>query len=136
MNGMSYSPWDFMRRLRRQFESEVEDLLKTIKEIESRTGCIMPLYSLVETEDEYVLTVDMPGVRKEDIDMQVFEKHIAVEAPCYMKIPSRRQGNRYRLMVELPQSINPESVRARYLQGVLEVRINKRTSKGVKINIE
>jgi HSP20 family protein len=133
---MSHSPWDLVQRLRRQFESEVEDLLRTIKEIESRTGCIMPLYNLVETEDEYVLTVDMPGVRKEDIDMQVFEKHITIEAPCHMNIPSRRHGNRYRLMVELPQAINPETVKARYLHGVLEVRINKRIGRGVKINIE
>jgi HSP20 family protein len=96
----------------------------------------MPLYNLVETEDEYVLTVDMPGVRKEDIDMQVFEKHITIEAPCHMNIPSRRHGNRYRLMVELPQAINPETVKARYLHGVLEVRINKRMRGGFKINIE
>ncbi len=117
-------------------EAEVEELMRMIKEVETRTGCIMPLYNVMETEDEYVVTVDMPGVKKEDINLQVYENKIAVEAPCKMDIPSRRYGNRYRLLIDLPKQIEPSAVRARYVQGVLEVKVSKKTDRGVRIVVE
>ncbi len=117
-------------------EAEVEELMRMIKEVETRTGCIMPLYNVMETEDEYIVTVDMPGVKREDIDLQVYENKIAIEAPCRMDIPSRRYGNRYRLLIDLPKPIDPSFVRARYVQGVLEVKVGKKAGRGVKIAVE
>ncbi|MEM2515618.1 MAG: hypothetical protein QW419_03645 [Candidatus Caldarchaeum sp.] len=60
---MSTSPWEWIRRLQKRVEAEMEEAMRLIKEVESRTGCIMPLYNVVETEDMYVVTVDMPGVK-------------------------------------------------------------------------
>ncbi|MEM2237188.1 MAG: Hsp20/alpha crystallin family protein [Candidatus Caldarchaeum sp.] len=133
---MSSTPWDWFKRIQKRMETEVEELMRMIKEVESRTGCIMPLYNVVETEDMYVITVDMPGVRREDIELQVYENQLAVEAPCRMETPSRRYGSRYKLLIDLPKPIDPAAVKARYLQGVLEVRVSKKAGKGVRIAVE
>lgn len=117
-------------------ESEIEETMRMIKEAEMRTGCIMPLYEVVESENEYVVTIDMPGVRKEEIDLHVYEDGLSVEAPCRSDIPSRRYGNRYRLMVRLPREVDVSSANARYLHGVLEVKIAKKSSRGTRIKIE
>jgi len=117
-------------------EEEAEELFRLIKEVEQRTGCIVPLHNVIETEDEYVVTVDMPGVRKEDIDVRVHENQIAIEAPCRMEIPSRRLGNRYKLLVDLPKQVDPNMVKARYQLGVLEIRVSKKRQAGVRIPVE
>lgn len=117
-------------------EREMEETMRMIKEAEMRTGCIMPLYNVTESEREYVVTVDMPGVRKEDIEIEVFENGLMVEAPCRPDIPSGRYGNRYRLMVELPSGLDTSSATARYLHGVLEVKVSKKGARGTKIKVE
>ncbi|MEM2095676.1 MAG: Hsp20/alpha crystallin family protein [Candidatus Caldarchaeum sp.] len=127
---------DWFRRLQKRMEMEIDEMMKTIKEVESRTGCIIPLYDVVETEDEYVVTIDMPGVRREEIDLQVYENQLGVEAPCSTNIPSRRYGGRYRLLIELPKPIDHSAVKARYVHGVLEVRVSKKAGRGVKIAVE
>lgn len=117
-------------------ENEIEQTMRMIKEAEMRTGCIMPLYHIMESENEYVVTIDMPGVRKEEIDLQVYEDRLSVEAPCRRDIPSGRYGNRYRLLVELPSAVDVNSAKARYVQGVLEVMVAKKGRKGTKIAVE
>lgn len=117
-------------------EDEIEQTMRMIKEAEMRTGCIMPLYNVVETENEYIVTVDMPGVKKEEIELQAYEDRLSIEAPCREHIPSRRFGNRYRLLVELPGGVDVSSASARYLHGVLEVKIAKKGRKGTKIVVE
>uniref|UniRef100_A0A7C5LCS4 Hsp20/alpha crystallin family protein n=1 Tax=Caldiarchaeum subterraneum TaxID=311458 RepID=A0A7C5LCS4_CALS0 len=133
---MSTSPWEWIRRLQKRVEAEMEEAMRLIKEVESRTGCIMPLYNVVETEDMYVVTVDMPGVKRDEIELQVFENQLAIEAPCRSDLPSRRYGNKYKVLIDLPRPINPEQVKARYVQGVLEVRVSKKAGRGVRIPVE
>ncbi|MDW8360601.1 MAG: Hsp20/alpha crystallin family protein, partial [Candidatus Caldarchaeum sp.] len=78
----------------------------------------------------------MPGVNREEIDLQVYENQLGVEAPCRSDIPSRRFGGRYRLLIEFPKPIDPSAVKARYVHGVLEVRVSKKSSRGVRIKVE
>lgn len=134
---MAESPWEWMRRIQRRLEREMEERMRLIKEAEIRTGCIMPLYEVIETETEYAVTIDMPGVKKEEIDLQVYENRLAVEGPCREDLPSRRFGNRYRLLIDLPEAVDASDVKARYLHGVLEIRVKKKKKgRGAKIPVE
>ncbi len=114
----------------------MERTMRMIKEAEMRTGCLMPLHHVMDTEDQYVITIDMPGADKEKIDLYADENRIIVEAPCRQDIPSARYGNRYRLMIELPTAIDTSNIKARYIQGVLEIRVSKKKTRGTKIKIE
>ncbi len=114
----------------------MERTMRMIKEAEMRTGCLMPLHQIVDTENEYVITIDMPGADKEKIDLYADENRLTIEAPCRQDIPSARYGNRYRLMIELPTTVDISNIKARYLQGVLEVRIPKKKTRGTKIKVE
>lgn len=133
---MSESPWEWLRRIQRRMEDEMERTMRMIKEAEMRTGCLMPLHHVMDTEDEYVITIDMPGADKEKIDLYADENRLIVEAPCRQDIPSARYGNRYRLMIELPTAIDTSNIKARYIQGVLEIRVSKKKTRGTKIKIE
>lgn len=47
-----------------------------------------PLSDIAETEDAYVLTIDLPGVRKDQIDVEVHDREVTVTG----EITRREQG--------------------------------------------
>lgn len=103
-------------------------------------GCIEPLYNIVEREDEIRISVDLPGVEKDDIKLTLHEDSIMVEGVCRKETPTVRRlsGRRplyYSLRIPLPTRIEEESARARYSNGILEVVLMKR-KRGRRIPVE
>ncbi len=130
------SPWEWIRRLQRQMEREADEIFRSIKEFEARTGCIIPLHDLVESGDEVILSVDLPGVVKEDITLEVTETQVTLEAPCRTPLPSSKLGRRYLLRIDMPTELDTSTVKARLQNGVLEVRALKKRARGTKIKVE
>uniref|UniRef100_A0A7C3M9P9 Hsp20/alpha crystallin family protein n=1 Tax=Archaeoglobus fulgidus TaxID=2234 RepID=A0A7C3M9P9_ARCFL len=100
----------------------------TIKEtgIEERR----PLVDVIETDTEIQVIAEMPGVNKEDIEVNATETTLEIRA--------EGENRKYYETVELPSEIDPDSAKARYNNGVLEVILKKRTPKksGKKIQID
>ncbi len=101
---------------------------KIIKEgIEERK----PLIDVIETDDEVQVIAEMPGVNKEDIDLSASEKSLEIRA--------EGENRRYYEVVDLPCEVIPESAKARYNNGVLEVVLKKKypsSKEKKKIRIE
>jgi len=89
-----------------------------------------PLIDVIETDDEVQVIAEMPGVNKEDIDLNATEKSLEIKA--------EGENRRYYEKVELPCEVISDSAKARYNNGVLEVvfKKKKRGEKGKKIKIE
>jgi len=89
-----------------------------------------PLIDVIETDDEVQVIAEMPGVKKEDIDLNATEKTLEIRA--------EGENRRYHEIVELPCEVIPESAKARYNNGVLEVVFKKKypEKKGKKIKVE
>ena len=127
--------WDIFRELEREITEEAERVIRQIKELEARTGCVTPLYEILEAEDAIIVSVDLPGSDKNEINLEVREGVLTIDAPC--KKPSPRHGERYFLQLRIPEDVEPEKASARYQNGVLEIRIPKRQpGRGVKIKVE
>ncbi|MET1125191.1 MAG: archaeal heat shock protein Hsp20 [Archaeoglobaceae archaeon] len=97
-----------------------------IKGIEERK----PLVDVIETDDEVQVVAEMPGVNKEDIELNATETTLEIRA--------EGENRRYYEVVELPAEVDPDSARARYNNGVLEVILKKKHPKktGKKIQVE
>lgn len=103
-----------------------------------------PLADLAETDDSYIVKVDLPGVRKDQVDVQVQDQQLSVTG----EIPepqdgegrrhhrrSRRTG-RFELHTYLPGDVNTDAVRAELADGVLTVTVPKaESSKPRKVEI-
>ncbi len=89
-----------------------------------------PLIDVIETDDEVQVIAEMPGVRKEDIDLNATERTLEIKA--------EGENRRYHEIVELPCEVIPDSAKARYNNGVLEVVFKKKhpERKGKKIKVE
>jgi HSP20 family protein len=96
----------------------------------------IPAFNVVEKQDGYHITADLPGVREEDVDVTVQDNHLIVsgsrkaeerqEGENYF-VYERRYGNFSRAFA-LPDNADSESVEASLNGGVLEVRVAKRES--------
>jgi len=125
---------DELRRMEAEMNRVEEEFFRMVKEAEGMRKQITPLYNLYESGDEVILTADLPGTSKEEIDLRVGEDYFRVEAPCKSPVRKVEEG-KYVLHVRLPFKIDPQSVRARYKEGVLEVVAKKKIT-GFRVKVE
>jgi len=86
---------------------------------------------LVEHDDEFVVTVDLPGFEREDVTIEVTDHTLRIEAEHeealdeeeenYLRRERRRESTRR--SVRLPDEVDKEGVEARMKNGVLTVTL-------------
>lgn len=111
------------------------------------TSTWSPLVDIKEEKDCFLVIADVPGVKKENIDISL-ENHVLTlkgerqfekteQHQGYTR-RERTQGQFYRRF-SLPQTADDAKITARYAHGVLEIRIPKRETaaeKKIEISID
>jgi HSP20 family protein len=93
----------------------------------------VPPMDLTEGEDGYVLRADLPGLSKEDIDIQVKDDVLTISGERKSEHHENGEGfyrversfGRFSRSLDLPTGIEADAVSADFDNGVLEVRIPK-----------
>jgi HSP20 family protein len=99
-----------------------------------------PSVDIYDKEGETVVHAELPGVKKEDISLDVQDgvmtikgKRISeeeIDEDGYHR-KERRYGSFLRT-IPLPEEIDPDQVKANYREGVLEVRIPRSKPSGMR----
>ena len=99
----------------------------------TKTEELLPSVDVYEEGNELVVKTDLPGVRKEDLQIDIThnlmtisgrkEREEKVESEHYYRF-ERAHGS-FSREFELPDGMDTEKARAHYENGVLEVRIPK-----------
>ncbi|MFQ5709899.1 MAG: Hsp20/alpha crystallin family protein [bacterium] len=92
-----------------------------------------PYADIEETDDDYVLRMDLAGISKKDINISLENNVLTVRGERKRDEADKRTvhvnerffGKFYRSFV-LPSTVDPDSVNAEYKDGVLTVTIKKR----------
>lgn len=87
-----------------------------------------PLVEVYEEGNEVIVVAEVPGVSKEDINLTAGEDELEISAEA--------PGRKYRKRVKLPSEIDPDSVKASYKNGVLEVRMRRKGGPRRRVKIE
>ncbi len=94
-----------------------------------------PLVDVIDEKDRVVVVAEIPGVEKEDIDVRVKDGKLIIRA--------KGREKKYYKEIKLPPGVKPETAKARYKNGVLEVVIEKerkeeeeREEGGIKVKVE
>lgn len=92
-----------------------------------------PFIDIVETDKEVVATVDMPGLEKGDININLTEDKLEISAETKKEeekkekdyiYKERRSGSYYR-SIPLPSHVDPDNTKAIYNNGVLQITMPK-----------
>jgi HSP20 family protein len=93
----------------------------------------VPAMDLAETDDEFILRADLPGLSDGDVSIELDDNVLTVSGERKAEHEERAQGY-YRVerasgtfsrALTLPEGIDPGSIQANFERGVLEVRIPK-----------
>lgn len=95
------------------------------------TEAFTPLADIEETDDAYIIEVELPGIKRDDIDVEVQGRRVVVsgerkerERSGILRSKARVTG-RFHYEAVLPGDIDADKVEARYEDGVLTVRLPK-----------
>jgi HSP20 family protein len=90
-----------------------------------------PPVDIEEQDDAYVIEAELPGVKREDVNIEVLGNELSItgeikerERQGVLRRRTRRVG-RFEYRVRLPEQVDSENVEANLAEGVLTVRIPK-----------
>ena len=127
----SFSP--FMNRL----EGEMEDLVERFwggnaGRLTTKPS-FAPTVDLVESEKQFEVTVDLPGLKPEEVEVELKNGDLWIsgrraeekeeKGKTYHRI-ERRHGE-FRRVLPLPATINAEKIEAKFDNGVLKIIVPK-----------
>jgi len=108
------------------------DEKKSWDEALEQESWVAPIVDIFETDDEYFLSVQMPGVKKDDIKIKLDDGSLVLMGRIEYDSTLNRKyilkeaeiGNYYRKF-KISDSIDAEKVDANFENGVLEVKLPK-----------
>lgn len=83
-----------------------------------------PLVDVIDKEKEVSVIVELPGVEKEDIKLEAKSETLSVKVDA--------KERKYSKEISLPAKVKPETAKATYKNGVLEVTLEKVTPSAEK----
>lgn len=99
-----------------------------------------PMVDIFETDDEVIVTAELPGLDKDDIKLYVTGNRLEISAEKTKEVTKpekkEREGEgsyvyrersvtRFYRSITLPATVNPEKAKSSYKNGILEVRMPK-----------
>jgi HSP20 family molecular chaperone IbpA len=100
------------------------------EETRSSEKFIRPAVNIIETEEGLVLTADMPGATKENLDVNVEKGILTITAPAGHTVPGTQAYREFELATyyrqfAIPESLDHEKATADYVNGILTLRVPK-----------
>jgi len=94
---------------------------------------LKPLADVKETEEEVIVTMDLPGMDKADVDISVTENSLEVKAERKTEEEEKEEEfyrkertiSRFERSLTLPAEVKAEEAKASLKEGVLEVHLPK-----------
>ncbi len=136
----------------RQLASTFEDLAKEFESMfgrpvsassifeKSENGRFVPSLDISETAEGYEVSVDIPGVKPEDVKLEIHENQLVVSGKR-VSCTEKKEKNYHRVersfgefqrAVLLPSAVDQDKIEATYDAGVLHVNLPKAIKNGAK----
>ena len=134
---MALIRWEPVRELN-TIQTEMNRLFNTFFDSPAPAGGAtqrrwIPAMDLVETENEFVLRADLPGLSENDVHIQLEDSVLTISGERRAEHEERKEGyyrverssGRFSRSLTLPEGVDADAVTANFNHGVLEVRVPK-----------
>lgn len=124
--GVSWDPYRDVNR----FDQLIRTLFAEAPGLTPQGALAIPV-DIEETEDAYVVDVDLPNVNPDGVTIEMRGEELRIsgqfeqrERSGVMRRQSRQQGE-FEYVVDLPSDLDPNRVDATYDRGVLRISVSK-----------
>lgn len=127
------NPFEDIERMLERMTEQFEDF-EDFRGFEAGFGSRLKV-DLEDRPDEYIVTADLPGYDKDDIDVQLADQTVRISAEHETAAEDEEPGRYVRRertresmsrSISLPEPVDEEDVSARFKNGVLTVTLRKR----------
>ncbi|MDD5417725.1 MAG: Hsp20/alpha crystallin family protein [Candidatus Nanoarchaeia archaeon] len=118
-----------MANMRKRFNEQMGKTLKDLK-----TGIRLPRVHTQDMGNRYVVKVELPGIKKEEVMLYINEKSMELEATARKVAEkvgkqmheTKAMVNKFRKMMTFPEEVDAKSVKTRLENGILEIIVSKK----------
>jgi HSP20 family protein len=101
---------------------------------------LVPLSHFTEKNSKWILEVDLPGVKKNNIDVTITSGHLVIKAKLEESYRVSRHGyvtefEYFKKVIGLPPHVNTKKIETKFKNGILTITILKITA-GKKISVK
>ena len=128
-----YTPFDRELSTRR-FSDLLDDFFN---EAVSSSNAFVPGIDISETDDQFQVQVELPGMERDDIEVSLENSVLTVNGE--RKFEEKENGKKFHKVeshygtfsrsVQLPENVDADSVDAHYKDGILHISIDKSEDK-------
>lgn len=128
-----------------RMQKRMSELMEEVEAASEKGDVIVPLADIRDTNEALIVTMDVPGVDKKDIDITILDDELSVSAERKTETEvtekdfhkRERTYKKFERMVKLPVGVKIEEAKAKLEDGVLEITLPKEVVVSKKrINIE
>ncbi|MDD2317963.1 MAG: Hsp20/alpha crystallin family protein [Desulfobacterales bacterium] len=113
---------------------------KTAEGDDLSLGMWRPMVDICDTENAIVVTAELPGVKKEDISIEVKDNILTIKGERSVDSEVKEENyyrrersfGSFQRSFSLPTEVNPESIKAGFKDGVLKIEVPKPEAKKPK----
>lgn len=111
-------------------ERNDERNIKAREETRSNDKYIRPSVNIIETEEGLILTAEIPGATKENLEVNVEKGILTISAPVSRGMPGQTAHTEFELanyyrQFSIPESLDNGKAKAEYNNGILTLRVPK-----------
>jgi HSP20 family protein len=134
MTLVKWEPFRDLMAMQDRMTRLIDETLSRIWKEDMAQGVWSPSVDILERGDEVVLKVDLPGVSQNEIDIRVEEGTLTIQGERkFVKESSEenyvqieRPYGTFRRTFSIPRTIDQESIKASYKDGVLRIILPRR----------
>ena len=134
MELVRWEPFEGLSRLHNRINDLFEGQVGRPRAWSSATaGAWLPPVDILESKDSYLIRAELPGMKKEDFNLEVHDGSLTVsgerkpdglsEGVEYQR--SERVHGRFSRSFYLPQTVKQDGIKATYRDGILEIHVPK-----------
>jgi HSP20 family protein len=134
-------PFDEIRRMHEEIDKMFYNAFRgpyggqvtAPKDMVPDRGTRMPVADVCETESAVIANIELPGVKKEDIQLNVMDDHVEVKVEHNKESEVKEKGEykyqrstrQFYRRLPLPANVDASNAKAEYKNGMLKVEIPK-----------
>lgn len=124
---------DLHRQMNELFENFYEDSMMPSLGILEKGNMLTPKFEVVETDDSFHVTAELPGIEQKDIEVNLDnniltvkgekkEEHEEKKKPYHL---SERSYGHFQRSISVPDGIDREKIKAEFKKGILKINLPK-----------